>query len=709
MKIPAINPLISLCSSNSHCTLRPRLMVALLAMALSFTLSAQCPPGNLTINSQAELDAYVLAYPTCTKISGTLRIEGSNDITNLDQLSLITQIDANLLIQSNTELLNVDGLSNLTAFANTIRVLDNQKLTSVAGLENVNGAGEYRIQLNRMLTEATSPNLTAMGTIIIANNQNLVTFNGPENLADIYVPSLGINIESNPSLTTINGFGMLENDAANNIQVRNNTALQACDIELLCRQIAFGNSPTVTNNAPGCQSLQDATDQCNGVPIIINCPTQPIVLNADNNCEAATPDLASMLTVIDTDNSQAQLSFSSAPQIGAALSDGDMFTVTVTDLDAKTDDCVATVTLVDVTPPTVSIPSTANVNLGANGTATYFVPTPLFTITDNCVSGFNNFDKRYARDGGPVNNDPRFIVLDCNDLGTPVNGSVTVEESGGNETTETFVVTVFDVTSPQAVCQDLTVTLNEQGEGMLQALDFDNGSTDNCGIASRSLSKSMFTCDDVGANNVSLVVVDDSNNQNSASCTVTVQENATVSCQALPVTLTAFSGSIAGKNNILTWTAAQEDAFSHYEVERSANGTDAWATLGSAAGAMQAQQEQGYSYTDLAPLPFSYYRLRMVDLDGSSAYSPIVHLERAISGGELSVYPNPTAGQVTIKLPTEEGEQASLKLFDLSGKLLFQTKTTSSHFEQHLNISPGVYLLSAETASGKWTRRVVVR
>ena len=69
----------------------------------------------------------------------------------------------------------------------------------------------------------------------------------------------------------------------------------------------------------------------------------------------------------------------------------------------------------------------------------------------------------------------------------------------------------------------------------------DNGSSDNCGIATTTLSKTDFDCTNVGANTVTLTVTDDNGNVSTCTATITVQDNVnpTAICQNLTVQLDA--------------------------------------------------------------------------------------------------------------------------------------------------------------------------
>jgi len=86
------------------------------------------------------------------------------------------------------------------------------------------------------------------------------------------------------------------------------------------------------------------------------------------------------------------------------------------------------------------------------------------------------------------------------------------------------VVTVQDIIKPTVVTQNLTVSLDATGAGSITATQVDNGSTDNCTIASRTLSKSSFDCSDVGSNTIYLIVTDVNGNVDSSSAVVTVQD-----------------------------------------------------------------------------------------------------------------------------------------------------------------------------------------
>ena len=118
---------------------------------------------------------------------------------------------------------------------------------------------------------------------------------------------------------------------------------------------------------------------------------------------------------------------------------------------------------------------------------------------------------------------------------------LTVTDVSGNVSTCEGNVTVVDDTDPIALCQNVTVQLDADGNGSTTAEAVDNGSHDACGIAGLALSQTDFDCSNIGANQVTLTVTD--NNGNTATCnaTVIVEDNVAPEalCQSIVVQLDA--------------------------------------------------------------------------------------------------------------------------------------------------------------------------
>ena len=88
-------------------------------------------------------------------------------------------------------------------------------------------------------------------------------------------------------------------------------------------------------------------------------------------------------------------------------------------------------------------------------------------------------------------------TFDCSDIGQNV-VVLTVTNNPGNTSTCTATVTVLDNLPPIALCHDITVMLDGNGHAVITAAQIDNGSSDNCGAITVSVTPSSFDCQDVG-------------------------------------------------------------------------------------------------------------------------------------------------------------------------------------------------------------------
>jgi hypothetical protein len=177
----------------------------------------------------------------------------------------------------------------------------------------------------------------------------------------------------------------------------------------------------------------------------------------------------------------------------------------------------------------------------------------------------------------------------------------------------------------------------------------------------------------------------------------------------LPVTLTSFrvskeGGSVAQIN----WSTTLESNSSHFEVERSTN-TKEWQTIGTKQASSNSSQLISYNFTDTAPASgINYYRLKMVDLDGSFANSNV----ESINFGEftdnaITVFPNPVSDVLYLNDP----DVASLKqvaLVSADGVTAYQSNTITSEGISVRNLIDGLYIVKVTRADGSLTNHRVV-
>ncbi|MEM7101727.1 MAG: HYR domain-containing protein [Bacteroidota bacterium] len=203
--------------------------------------------------------------------------------------------------------------------------------------------------------------------------------------------------------------------------------------------------------------------------------------------------------------------------------------LTVTDNLGETSTCEAQVLVEDDELPAV-ICQNITVQLDNTGSVTVDPDQLDNGSTDNC---------------GIVNMTLPQNTFDCNQSGDNT-VILLVEDQGGNIGTCGAVITVEDASPPTALCMDFTVQLDGTGMAMISPTDVDAGSSDNCGIQSIFVVPSAFTVTDIGANTVTLTVIDDSNNTSTCTATTTVENNnAPIAiCQDINIELDA-SGTVS--------------------------------------------------------------------------------------------------------------------------------------------------------------------
>jgi len=103
----------------------------------------------------------------------------------------------------------------------------------------------------------------------------------------------------------------------------------------------------------------------------------------------------------------------------------------------------------------------------------------------------------------------------------------TFNDGNGNLTSVNQDVIVIDTTNPICSAMDITIQL-DSGTGIASIIgsDIDNGSTDNCGIASLVANPNTFDNNNIGDNIVTLTVTDFNGNSSKCDIIVTVKDSA---------------------------------------------------------------------------------------------------------------------------------------------------------------------------------------
>jgi hypothetical protein len=150
----------------------------------------------------------------------------------------------------------------------------------------------------------------------------------------------------------------------------------------------------------------------------------------------------------------------------------------------------------------------------------------------------------------------------------------------------------------------------------------------------------------------------------------TVPGNQVMGCVLLPIELVQLEAKPRITTVDLLWTTSSEQNSSHFLVERSADGRD-FEVIGSVDAMGDRSIPTDYQFTDENPIRgMNYYRLRMVDLDGTSGYSNVVTALFEPDEVRIMVVPNPTRDRADIVMSSIYEDNLIVRITDGSGRLI---------------------------------------
>jgi gliding motility-associated-like protein len=303
---------------------------------------------------------------------------------------------------------------------------------------------------------------------------------------------------------------------------------------------------STTNNAPtafplgittviwtvtdGSGNIRTATQTVTVTDTILPTITAPagISVSANSSCAAFNVLLG---TPITTDN----CSVSNVRNNASAIFSLGITTViwTVTDGSGNIRTATQTVTVIDTTLPTITVPANVSVNTNVGCTATSVVlGTPV--TADNCSVA------------STTNNAPTAFPLGITTV------TWTVTDGSGNIRTATQTVTVSDRTAPIIISQNISVYLNVQGQVSISPTMLNIGSSDNCGIQNITVFPNTFNCSNIGRNTVAITITDLSGNIATGTAIVNVLDTIgpTVYTNNISVSLDILGQAEIGVNDI---------------------------------------------------------------------------------------------------------------------------------------------------------------
>jgi hypothetical protein len=119
-------------------------------------------------------------------------------------------------------------------------------------------------------------------------------------------------------------------------------------------------------------------------------------------------------------------------------------------------------------------------------------------------------------------------------------------------------------------------------------------------------------------------------------------------------------------SNTLKWTSLRDATF-HYEIERSANGKE-FVSIGKVSGRRGSVDGVNYSFEDIQPLRYAYYRLKHTDLAGKSAVSQTVLVVRKDDALLKIKLVNPANDNLHLAIESTQPVNLRYSVFNMSGQ-----------------------------------------
>lgn len=346
-------------------------------------------------------------------------------------------------------------------------------------------------------------------------------------------------------------------------------------------------------------------------------------------------------------------------------------TFIVTDAAGNADTCYAQVTVLDNLPPVI-VAQNGVVYLDAMGNASVDVNDLNLTTSDNC--GLDTlFLSQYN--------------FDCSDVG---NNSIvfTAIDIHGNSSSQTLTVMVIDSVLPTAISQDAIVYLDANGNATFNSSLINNGSFDDCGIASLQVAPSSFNCSTIGNQQVILTATDFYGNVDADTANVTVLDtiSPTTVGQDITVNLATMNPYIITANDL---DVASDDNCSFTQTID----VSTFTSPGVYDVVLSSTDASGNSSSATYQVTVIHSTIGLVDATSK----------------EFTVSPNPTSGNLSVQFNTIQST-LKLRLMDMSGKEVYtQQFIESDQFDFSFEGVCGFYVLEIATNDGAQYQIKVVK
>jgi Secretion system C-terminal sorting domain len=174
----------------------------------------------------------------------------------------------------------------------------------------------------------------------------------------------------------------------------------------------------------------------------------------------------------------------------------------------------------------------------------------------------------------------------------------------------------------------------------------------------------------------------------------------------LPIKFGEFNVVNKSDNTVLSWVTYSEQDAAYFEIEKSIDGFASNKTIvGKVTAAGNSSVKKQYSFSEkINSSPVNFYRIKMVDQNGSFVYSDIL----SVKGNKnvfVLVRSNPFADNINLTIQSNAKDNAVITVTDLSGR---KVATSSAKLVQGVNtlsvnnlqnLSKGIYILQVSALS----------
>lgn len=169
----------------------------------------------------------------------------------------------------------------------------------------------------------------------------------------------------------------------------------------------------------------------------------------------------------------------------------------------------------------------------------------------------------------------------------------------------------------------------------------------------------------------------------------------------LPINLRSFDANKCNTDVCLVFSTANEQNFSHFEVEKSNNSSNSFTKIATVLAKGNAAITW-YSAKDNKPFAgLNYYRLKMVDKDGRFTYSLVTKIDFS-KKYSISILPNPAHDYIII---SGSSFFTQVQIVDMAGKVIKHMSKEMDNRYYIAGISKGMYWIrligAAETIAGR--------